>query len=221
MYLYLLQKREETAIALAVTASNAKVIDPAQGSESVVSPNKSVVFSIALLFGLLLPAGLVYLRGLLDTKVHGRKDLNRSEIPFLGEIPNSAISEKLVVKPDDRSGISEAFRSLRTNISFMLSRNPNSAPVIYITSSIAKEGKTFLAINLAAITAATGKKVLLAGMDLRTPRTLEYLNMPSAKGITNHLIDHQSDVEDFIQPVSGIENLYILHSEERFVSPLN
>jgi len=212
LYLYLLQKREETAIALAVTVSNAKVIDPAQGSESVVSPNKSVVFSIALLFGLLLPAGLVYLRGLLDTKVHGRKDLNRSEIPFLGEIPNSAISEKLVVKPDDRSGISEAFRSLRTNISFMLSRNPNSAPVIYITSSIAKEGKTFLAINLAAITAATGKKVLLAGMDLRTPRTLEYLNMPSAKGITNHLIDHQSDVEDFIQPVSGIENLYILPS---------
>jgi capsular exopolysaccharide synthesis family protein len=212
LYLYLLQKREETAIALAVTISNAKVIDPAKGSGEIVSPDRKVVFSISILLGLLLPAGLIYMRNLLDTKVHGRKDLARSDIPILGEIPNSGDNEKLVVKPEDRSGISEAFRSLRTNISFMLNRNLGKAPVVFITSTLAKEGKTFLAINLAAITAATGKRVLLAGLDLRTPRILEYLNMPASKGITNHLIDASSKIEDFILPVSETNNLYVLPS---------
>jgi tyrosine-protein kinase Etk/Wzc len=212
LYLYLLQKREETAIALAVTVSNAKVIDPAQGSGEVVAPDKKVVFSFSVLLGLLLPAGLIYLWGLFDTKIHGRKDLSRSEIPFLGEIPAADTDERLVIKADDRSGISEAFRSLRTNISFMLDRNLQKAPVIFITSTLAKEGKTFLAINLAAITAATGKKVVLAGLDLRTPRVLEYLNLPETKGITNHLIDPNSKIEDFILPVKGIENLYVLPS---------
>jgi tyrosine-protein kinase Etk/Wzc len=212
LYLYLLQKREETAIALAVTVSNAKVIDPAQGSGEVVSPDRRVVFSVSILLGLLLPAALIYIRGLFDTKVHGRKDLSRSEIPFLGEIPSSDFDQKLVIRADDRSGISEAFRSLRTNISFMLSRNMGKAPVVFITSTLAKEGKTFLAINLAAITAATGKKVLLAGLDLRTPRILEYLNMPAGRGITNHLIDSSSKIEDFIVPIPDIDNLYVLPS---------
>jgi capsular exopolysaccharide synthesis family protein len=138
--------------------------------------------------------------------------VKKSGLPFLGEIPVSKTQDKLVVQASDKTGISEAFRSLRTNVSFMIDHNLKKAPVVFITSTIAKEGKTFLAINLAAITAASGKRVLLVGMDLRTPRILEYLNMPPSKGVTNHLIDASSRLEDFILPVPKVENMYVLPS---------
>jgi tyrosine-protein kinase Etk/Wzc len=212
LYLYLLQKREETAIALAVTVSNAKVIDSAYSKGNVVSPNKQVFYSVAMLLGLLLPIGLIYFTGLFDTRIHDKEDVKKSGLPFLGEIPVSKTQDKLVVQASDKTGISEAFRSLRTNVSFMIDHNLKKAPVVFITSTIAKEGKTFLAINLAAITAASGKRVLLVGMDLRTPRILEYLNMPPSKGVTNHLIDASSRLEDFILPVPKVENMYVLPS---------
>jgi capsular exopolysaccharide synthesis family protein len=210
LYLYLLQKREETAIALAVTVSNAKVIDAAYSSGSVVSPNKKFYFTIAFALGLLLPLLIIYLLDLFNTSIRNKDELLKLNIPYLGELPSIRGSSKLVVKVNDKSSSSEAFRSIRTNIAFMLDNSKASGQMLFVTSSLAREGKTFVAINLAAIFAASEKKVLLIGLDLRRQKLLDYLGLPHKKGLTNHLIDSQSTIDDFIFPLEGYDNLFVL-----------
>lgn len=210
LYLYLLQKREETAIALAVTVSNAKVIDSAYSSGSIVSPNKRFYFTIALAIGFLLPLLVIYLLELFNTRVRSKDELIKLNIPYLGELPSVRGGSKLVVKVNDKSASSEAFRSIRTNIAFMLDNSKTSGQMLFITSSLAREGKTFVAINLAAIFAASDKKVLLVGLDLRRQKLLDYLGLPHQKGLTNHLIESQSTIDDFIFPMDGFDNLFVL-----------
>ncbi len=210
LYLYLLQKREETAIALAVTVSNAKVIDAAYSSGKIVSPNRKLYFGLALFFGVLIPVLVIYILSLFNTKVRNKEALNKLNIPFLGAIPNARGVNKLAVKQNDKSQLSEAFRSIRTNIAFLLDHNKSDGQILFVTSTLAREGKTFVAINLAAIFAASGKKVLLLGLDLRRQKLLDYLGLPHRKGLTNHLIDSQSAVDDFIFPMKDFDNLFVL-----------
>ena len=210
LYLYLLQKREETAIALAVTVSNSKVIDAAYSSGKIVSPNRKLYFGLAALLGLLIPIVTIYTISLFNTNVRNKESLNKLNIPYLGEIPNARIKNKLAVRQNDKSHLSEAFRSIRTNIAFMLDNSKTSGQMLFITSSLAREGKTFVAINLAAIFAASDKKVLLVGLDLRRQKLLDYLGLPHRKGLTNHLIESNSNIEDFIFPIEGFDNLYVL-----------
>jgi capsular exopolysaccharide synthesis family protein len=210
LYLYLLQKREETAIALAVTVSNAKVIDAAYSSGSIAAPNKRFYYTISMLVGLLVPILLIYLLDLFNTKVRDKNVLSKLQIPYLGEIPTVRGDQKLSVKINDKSSVSESFRSVRTNIAFMLDNSKDKGQVLFVTSTLAREGKTFVAINLAAIFAASKKKVLLIGLDLRRQKLLDYLGLPHKKGLTNHLIDSQSTIDDFIFPLEGYDNLFIL-----------
>jgi tyrosine-protein kinase Etk/Wzc len=210
LYLYLLQKREETAIALAVTVSNAKVIDAAYSSGKIVSPNRKLYFGLAFFFGVFIPVVVIYILSLFNTKVRNKEALNKLNIPFLGEIPNARAVHKLAVKQNDKSQLSEAFRSIRTNIAFILDHKKSDGQILFVTSTLAREGKTFVAINLAAIFAASGKKVLLLGLDLRRQKLLEYLGLPHCKGLTNYLIDSQSAVDDFIFPMKEFDNLFVL-----------
>jgi capsular exopolysaccharide synthesis family protein len=92
----------------------------------------------------------------------------------------------------------------------MLDNSKDKGQVLFVTSTLAREGKTFVAINLAAIFAASKKKVLLIGLDLRRQKLLDYLGLPHKKGLTNHLIDSQSTIDDFIFPLEGYDNLFIL-----------
>ena len=116
LYLYLLQKREETAISLAATEPNARVIDVAKASKIPVSPKKNIIYLAALLLGLLIPFGILYLIDLLDTKVKSRFDLtHKLSIPFLGEIPNSETPNE-IVDTTSRSSTAEAMRIVRTNL---------------------------------------------------------------------------------------------------------
>jgi tyrosine-protein kinase Etk/Wzc len=212
LYLYLLQKREETALALSVSVSNAKVIDEAFSTGSIVSPNRRFLFLIAFLAGLLIPVILIYIKDLFDTKISDSKILKESEVPFLGEIPSSRDNKKLVAVKGDKSFFSEAFRLIRTNISFMLKDESQQGKVVFITSSLAREGKTFVSINFASVSAAAGKKVLIVGLDLRRQKLLKYLNLQPHKGISNFLVDYNSHIEDFIIPFPDNEEIHILPS---------
>ena len=198
LYLYLLQKREETAIALAVTVSNTKIIDEAFSDNVIVSPNKKIIYVISFLVGLLIPFGFIYIRRILDTKIHGKNDILAVNLPFIGDIPISETKDKIVVNHGENNHVSESFRLLRTNIDFMLKSKNQPGNIIFITSTIAKEGKSFISINLASIIALSGKKVLLIGLDLRAPKILEYTGLSKSKGVSNYLTDYEISLSDVI-----------------------
>ena len=215
LYLYLLQKREETAITLAVTVANTKTIDSAYSSDKPVSPKKKLFYIVGLLIGLLLPAIIIYILDSLDTKIHSKKDIDILHLPFLGDIPLSENKERLVISKSDNSSISEAFRHLRTNIGFMKGESKSKNRTVFVTSTISKEGKSFIALNLAATIALSGKKVLLIGMDLRAPKIIEYLDIQQNNqiiGLSNYVVDTDINLQDIILPIPGRENFYIMPS---------
>lgn len=211
LYLYLLQKREETAISLAATEPNARVIDSAKASKIPVSPKKPVIYLVALLLGLLIPFGILYVIYLLDTKVMNRFDItSKVSIPFLGEIPKSETPNEMVDRTS-RSSTAEAMRIVRMNLDFMLNQVPQGqAKTILFTSTISGEGKTFLSVNLASVFAVSGKKVLLIGMDIRNPKLNEYIDLPSSAGLTNYLSSNTTKIEDYIFKHKGFDQLHIL-----------
>lgn len=209
LYLYLLQKREETALALSSTEPNAKVIDAAL-STGAVTVKRSVVLLGALILGLLIPIGIIFLIDFLDTKIKSRMDLEgRTQIPFIGDVPTSE-DASTIMQSESRSSSAEALRIIRTNLEFMVSRVPEGiAKTIFLTSTFPKEGKTFVSVNLAATFALSGKKVLLVGMDIRNPRLDDYLTLPD-RGFTNYLSSKDLSLDDLIIKQKGYEDFHIL-----------
>ena len=210
LYLYLLQKREETAILLAATEPNARLVDAAKGSKTPVSPKKNIIYLGAILIGLLIPFGIIYLMDLLDTKIKSRMDLEgKSSIPYIGDVPTSESPSELI-KAESRTSSAEALRIIRTNLEFMLSKVPDGqAKTIFLTSTFPKEGKTFVSVNLAATFALSGKKVLLIGMDIRNPRLDDYLTLPDV-GVTNYLSSKDIQIENLIVKYPGFEDFNVL-----------
>ncbi|WP_035668030.1 polysaccharide biosynthesis tyrosine autokinase [Flavobacterium sp. 83] len=210
LYLYLLQKREETAISLSATEPNARVIDAAKAEKAPLSPKKNIIYLAGFLLGLLVPFGVIYTDDLLDTKIKSRLDLDgKTQIPFIGDVPTSD-SPSEVIRSESRSSTAEALRIVRTNLEFMLSKVPEGqAKTIFVTSTFPKEGKTFVSANLAATFALSGKKVLLIGMDIRNPRLDEYLTLPD-RGFTNYLSSKDLLLEDLIVKYDGYEDFHVL-----------
>ena len=205
IYLYLLQKREENAITMAVTLPSAKIIDKAYGSNAPVAPKRNIIYLAALLLGLLIPFGIIYILTLIDNKLHTRKDVESVvKAPILGDIPKTNSVSKIVVSDSDRSSVAESFRLLRTNINFMLTGVKEGGKTIFITSTISGEGKTFVSINLAAVLSLTDKKVLLIGADIRKPKIGDYLELKYEKGLTHYLMDQALKVTDIIESVSEV-----------------
>ena len=208
LYLYLLQKQEETQITLAVTTANSKVIDVAYGSDIPVSPKRKIVLLAGLLLGLIIPFVVIYLRDLLDNKLHTRKDLEAMvSVPVLGDIPIKESKENIVVSKSGRSSSAEAFRLLRTNIDFMLTGKEGKGKTIFLTSTTSGEGKSFVSINLACTLALSGKKVALLGMDLRAPKITEYLDVPNRKGITNYILDENLSLDELKFSIEEHDNV--------------
>lgn len=210
LYLYLLQKREETAISLSATEPNARVIDTAKAGKMAISPKKNIIYLGALLLGMLIPFGIIYTDDLLDTKIKSRMDLDgKTLIPFIGDVPTSD-SPSEIIKSESRTSSAEALRIIRTNLEFMLSKaEEGHAKTIFLTSTFPKEGKTFVSANLAATFALSGKKVLLIGMDIRNPRLDEYFTLPE-RGFTNYLSSKDLKLEDLIVKQDGFEDFHIL-----------
>lgn len=214
LYSYLLKKKEETAISLAVTVPNAKIIDYAYGSGVAVAPKKKIIFLTALFLGLLVPFVIIYLKNLLDTKLHTRKDIEQlTTIPFIGDVPHSETEQKIVIGNNARTSTAEAFRLIRTNLQFMLpERNDDLGKTIFITSTTSGEGKSFISINLSAALSLSNKKVLLLGMDLRAPKVTEYLGIPERKGITNYIMNTELSLDDIKFSIPEIKGLDIIAS---------
>ncbi|MGE4346885.1 MAG: GumC family protein [Flavobacteriaceae bacterium] len=210
LYLYLLQKREETEISIVATAPNAKIIDYAQSSDAPVSPKRNMIYLAALVLGILIPFAIIYLINLMDTKVKSRFDVEKLlTVPFLGDVPHSESNEE-IIKPDSRSGSAEALRIIRTNMEFILSQVPKDrAKTVFITSTLPKEGKTFVAVNLAGTFALSGKKTLLIGMDIRNPKLSDYLKLPS-KGLTSYLASNDVDLDSIIVKQEGYKEFYVM-----------
>ncbi|NRT15119.1 capsular exopolysaccharide synthesis family protein [Flavobacterium sp. 28A] len=210
LYLYLLQKREETAILLSSTEPTVKVIDAALASKSPVSPNRKAYYLGALLIGLLIPFGIIFLLDFLDTKIKSRFDIEtKTKIPFIGDVPSSESANEIIAT-ESRTSSAEALRIIRTNLEFMLTKVPEGrAKTIFLTSTFPKEGKTFVSVNLAATFALSGKRVLLIGMDIRNPKLDEYLTVPD-RGVTNYLSSNDLNIEDLIVKYPGYEDFYIL-----------
>jgi capsular exopolysaccharide synthesis family protein len=211
LYLYLLQKREETEISLAVTSPKAKIIDAAYLT-GPITIKSSLVYFIAFVLGLALPIGFLTLLFALDTKIKSHIDVEgKVSVPYLGDIPRSDNSEELI-DSNSRSSSAEAVRMIRTNLEFVLSNvQQGRCKTIFVTSSIPKEGKTFIAVNLATTIALSGKKVLIIGLDIRNPKLDTYINLP-AKGLTNFLSKTGESIQDYIIKVKGYENFYALPS---------
>ncbi len=213
LYLYLLQKREEIAISLGIATVNAKIIDSAYSSGFPVFPNKTLSMIAALLVGLLIPFLVLYVYDIVDTKVHRRSDVDKElNIPFLGEIPYTNKKKKRILTKDDRSGTAEAFRLVRTNLEFMLANNKDTSKVITVTSTIGNEGKTFIALNLAKTIAASDKKVVLLGLDLRAPTISKTLKLKKGIGVTHFITDSNVTLKDIISPIPNTDNLDLITS---------
>lgn len=224
LYLYLLQKREESQITFASAAPKSKVVDSAYGSNLPVSPKPQIVYLAAIIIGLLIPFSIIYAKDLLDNKLHNKLDLEKisENIPVIVEIPKLGRKDEKLVKKNDRSVLAESLRILRTNLNFMQRSSKNTGSknnLIFITSSVPGEGKTFISSNLAAIYANTGKKVLLIGADIRNPKLYDFFSTgdltktgkveprrSTKDGLTEYLINSNLKVSDITVPVKVNEN---------------
>lgn len=212
LYTMLLQKREENAITLAATANNGRIVEQAQPSLKPVSPKSSMIALAALILGLGLPIGFVYLRDLLKYKIENREDVERiTNVPILAELPkcDTPASSSIVVRENKNDIMEETFRGLRTNMLFML--EPQEKVVLF-TSTQPGEGKSFLAANTAISLAFLGKKVIILGMDIRKPGLNKAFGFTrSAKGITNYLNDPEhTDLMSLVIDSQISPNLQIL-----------
>ena len=212
LYIMLLQKREENAITLAATATNGRIIEEALADKFPVSPKKKIIALAALIIGLGIPVGFVYLRDLLKYKIENRDDVEKlTTVPILGELPRGKKPEHggIVVRENKNDVMEETFRGLRTNLLFMLGKTDK---VILFSSTQPGEGKTFVAGNTAVSLAYLGKKVIVVGMDIRKPGLNKVFNLSRrAEGITNYLSDPDHvKLTDMIQRSDISPNLDIL-----------
>ncbi len=211
LFLYLLEKREESAITHGVSSPNAIIVDEAFSTVRPVWPLKQLVFIAALVFGFLIPILIIYISSIIDTKVRTKNDITKKlSIPILGDIPKSKTKNTLIKKVD-YTPKAEAFRLVRTNIDFMISNIPKEiGKVIFVTSTTSQEGKSHTSINLSKSLSFSTKKVLLVETDIRVPKANKYLKIDSKIGLTNYLVDKRLKLSDAITNVDG--NLDVLTS---------
>lgn len=233
LYVFLLQKREETELSQAFTAYNTRVITPPMGGNTPVSPRTNRILMIALALGLGIPAALLYLLEITNSRVRGRKDIENLTVPFIGEIPlvghrpkkgvqywmermhlrspkqEVEHTRELVIKPHSRNIINEAFRVVRTNLDQMGGAETGKGQIVMVTSANPGSGKTYISANLAASFALKGKKVLMLDFDLRRASASLYVGSPK-KGVSSYLNGKESDWHGFVVPVKDNPNFHVL-----------
>ena len=208
IYNFLLEKREEIALQKTLATPTARLIDDPLGS-GPVSPDRMMFIQIVLCCGLLIPAGLIFVRRLIFPIFKDKDELERAtNVPILGEIGHNSGKEAFVLGENVTTPISEMFRLVRNNVQFMTSGS--GSKVLLVTSSISGEGKTFVAANLALSFALTGKKTLVIGADIRRPVLARNLSVDNNRGLTTYLSGQETDVDSLIVPSGRSENLYVL-----------
>lgn len=213
LYLLLLQKREETAISLAVTGSKARIVDYAYASPGPVAPKKMLYLAGALLLGTLLTFAFIYLKEILNNKIKSKHDLEKlSHASVLGELPSILKGDPDIVQVNDISPMAEAFRILITNMNFLLPKK-DKGKVVFVTSTVKGEGKTFTSVNLALTLATPSKKVIIIGSDIRNPQLQRYNTARKGlKGLTEYLYSDQTKLEDIVHVTSFNPHCDVIYS---------
>ncbi|KRT18046.1 capsular biosynthesis protein [Pedobacter ginsenosidimutans] len=211
LYIFLMQKAEETAISKTSNISVAKTIDPPKAQVMPISPRKNIIYLAGLIAGLVLPIIIIFAVDLLNTGIATKEEITKlTRVPVIGEISHNTSNDNLIVANQGRSAISEQFRALRTNLSFYLKTAEEK--VILLTSSMSGEGKSFTAINLGNILALAGKRVLLMELDLRKPGLSAKLGLSNDIGFSNYTISPDIKITDIIKPLSINKNMFIISS---------
>jgi tyrosine-protein kinase Etk/Wzc len=210
LYVYLMTKREETAISKTSNISNCKIIEPPV-IFGPVSPVTTNVIGYGFILGLFIPFGFIFAKDMLNGRISSKEEVKaHTQVSIIGEIGKSTDSnEEVVTVQGSRTPISEQFRALRTNLSFFLKGNEKT---IMMTSSMSGEGKSFVALNLAMILAISGKKVVVMELDLRKPTVSKKLNLQNDMGFTNYIISEGLSVDEVIKPSGAHENLFVISS---------
>jgi capsular exopolysaccharide synthesis family protein len=210
IYTFLLEKRAEAGIAKASNVPDNRIIDLAKISDaSMVLPKKKQNYTIGFAFGIMLPLFMIFILDLLNNKIIDRRDIEKgTKAPILGYISHNELKSEIPVINKPGSVLSESFRSIRTSLKYFFKETDH--PVIAVTSTISSEGKTFISVNLAAITALLDKKVLLIGLDLRKPRIHRFFDVQNTEGMSTFLSGN-CDYKDVIQKTT-VDNLYYASS---------
>lgn len=210
VYTYLLEKRAETGIARSSNVPDSKIIDEAKILNAVqITPNPRGNNIKALLFGILIPLVIIFILYYLNNRIIDNRDIiNKTNVPIIGYVSHNEFKEEIPVVENSKSALSESFRSIRTSLRYFTKQSNHS--VIAITSTISSEGKTFISVNLAAMMAMLGKKVLLIGLDLRRPRIHRILGIDNNVGLSIYLIGNCK--YDEVIKKTAIENLYYASS---------
>lgn len=209
LYIFLLQRREETAMMIANAIPKGRIIDEAYSLSQPVSVKMKTVLAIALLIGLIVPCLLLYLRRLFRTKFDDIQELRAlTDIPVVGEICKDKNAENLVVTPGSSTPTTELFHMVRSSLQFMTAGD--GCHTILVTSTRPGEGKSFISVNLAASFAITGKRVVLLGMDIRNPQLGNYLGLKHNAGITNFLADPSLSIDSIIMPSPRVQGCDVI-----------
>ncbi|MDO4319132.1 MAG: polysaccharide biosynthesis tyrosine autokinase [Bacteroidales bacterium] len=212
LYVHLLKQREAVSMMLANSRAKGVVIDEAFAQSEPEGMSNKVILAVSLMIGLLLGALAVYMQQLFRNKFSDRQELDAlTDAPVLGEMCVSHRNESLVVREGGSSTAAELFRLIRTNLLFVLG-NDNGSKVVLMTSTRPGEGKSFIAINLASSLALLGKRVLLMGLDIRSPKLAEYLGIPATPGFTEYIASDRYSLDQVIRPLPGAKGLDVMVS---------
>ena len=210
LYLFLYEKREENSLMLAATTIPAKILDMPQRDVRSRSPQLRNLLIICLFFGLMIPAGLLYLYKLFNDKIDDVKEYEqRFKAPVLGQIVENSRHAHIAIREGESTVSAELFRLIRTNLRFMLPAE-TKAPVILVTSSINGEGKSYVSSNTALSLALLGKKVALVGLDIRKPMLATYFNLNTKGHLTDYLAEPEVTIDDIIVPSGEHKNLDLI-----------
>lgn len=210
LYLYLLKKKEEAAVAYAGNVTDNKIIAPAFIPEKPIAPRKPLVFISFIAVALVAASAYVYVKYFLNPRILSRKEIEHVfDLPVIAEIyqQTEGVSD---LSLSNKSILTEQIFNLRTNLKFLLSDH-KGASTIMLTSSLSGEGKTFLSAHLANSLTVSNKKVVLVELDLRKPKLSAFLGLDYRVGITNYIVGNRT-VEEIIRPVPGTEGLYLVSS---------
>lgn len=209
LYLFLLQRREETAMLIANALPKGTIIDSAYTLSEPLGLGKLAILAVSVILGFILAIVVLYIAKLLKTKFDTREEAEPYlAMPILGEICKDKTGRSIVVSHEEVSSTSELFRLVRTNLQFVL--NGVGDKVVLVTSTSSGEGKSFISCNLAASLALLGKKTVLLGMDIRNPQLANYLDLPSTPGITQYLASPAMSVDEMTQKDAFMRGLDVI-----------